>query len=203
VMTPSTEWKYLGMIWKTYPGENGTEGFIPSVKSGTVVKVHELARLIGRPSTMRAQYEKAYLYLAKMNRLKCEAVRTGGWEVRSGGCAQQAQTFPTATGLVCVCVWRRNWTVTETTKKAHSVKCVRRNCGREDIESCKVCMCAVKEICATKRQRRRRRRAAKRERDTKRPRTSKSTCRCVAKKARCMKRLCAAKRLYVVRGCVL
>jgi hypothetical protein len=98
VMTPSKEWKYLGMIWKTGPGEDDMtvqmvkekntavkkelKGWIPKVKSGTVVKVRELARLIGRLSAMRAQHEEASLYLAKMNRLKCEAVRASGWEAK-------------------------------------------------------------------------------------------------------------------------
>jgi hypothetical protein len=93
-MEPSTTWVYLGLEWNTVTmtvqktTEKNTalkktvKDHIHQAEAGAVVRVRELARLIGQLSATRPQHDEASLYLAKANRLKCQAVRSGGWEAK-------------------------------------------------------------------------------------------------------------------------
>ena len=86
VLEPDTRFAYPGMQWDTeemtvrMTTEKNTKPkrivkrWIRWTKGGATVRVRELARLIGQLSATRAQHECASLYLARLNRLKCQAV---------------------------------------------------------------------------------------------------------------------------------
>lgn len=95
VLEPSTRFTYLGLEWDTLAmtirktTEKNTalkktvKQWVRFVRSGATVRVRDLAKLIGQLSATRPQHEEASLYLAKVNRLKCQAVGSDGWEART------------------------------------------------------------------------------------------------------------------------
>jgi hypothetical protein len=100
-LDPATVSTYLGMQWDTtamtvqITAKKNTElkkstelkktvkKWIRFAEGGVTVRVREIAGLISKLSATRAQHECASLYLARLNRLKCQAVGADGWEART------------------------------------------------------------------------------------------------------------------------
>jgi hypothetical protein len=94
-MEPSQSIDYVGLNWNTVEmtvrmtTEKNRElktlvkRWIEMVRMETEVRVRDLARLIGKLSATRPQHEEASLYLARLNRRKCEAVREDGWQAKT------------------------------------------------------------------------------------------------------------------------
>ncbi|GHU24095.1 hypothetical protein FACS189472_17090 [Alphaproteobacteria bacterium] len=92
-MVPSTRFVYLGLEWNTVTMtvkktteknttlKNSVKRWIKLTKAGAEVRVRDIAKLIGQLSATRPQHEEASLYLASLNRRKCEAVHSGGWNI--------------------------------------------------------------------------------------------------------------------------
>jgi hypothetical protein len=83
------EWDTIAMTIRMTAKKNTdlkktVKKWIRWAEGGATVRVREIAGLIGKLSATRAQHECASLYLAKLNRLKCQAVGADGWEVRTG-----------------------------------------------------------------------------------------------------------------------
>jgi hypothetical protein len=94
-LEPATRFVYLGMQWDTeemsirMTSEKNTalkktiKRWIGWTAGGAIVRARDVARLIGQLSATRAQHESASLYLARLNRLKCQAVGANGGATRT------------------------------------------------------------------------------------------------------------------------
>ena len=94
-LTPSTSFTYLGMTWdtRTMTVRMTTEknrrlkrtvrDWTRWTRGARTVRARDIARLIGLLNSTRPQHECASLYLARLNRLKCQAVGADGWEART------------------------------------------------------------------------------------------------------------------------
>jgi ribonuclease HI len=95
VLEPSMRFVYLGLEWDTLAMtvrmttkkntalKKTVKHWIQLTRGGAEVRIRDIAKLIGQLSATRPQHEEASLYLAKLNRLKCTIVRSGGWEAHA------------------------------------------------------------------------------------------------------------------------